>query len=42
MFWLKLPTEVVKAIILKINDDISIHPKKKLINNLKRVAAAFA
>jgi hypothetical protein len=35
-------TEVVKAIILKINDDIFIHPKKKLINNLKGVAAASA
>jgi|TARA_R110000868_G_scaffold286963_1_gene547368 hypothetical protein len=35
-------TDVLKAIVLKINDDVFVHPKTKLINSLKGVAAAFA
>lgn len=35
-------TDVLKAVVLKINDDVFIHPKTQLINNLKGVVAAFA
>ena len=35
-------TDVLKAVVLKINDDVFIHPKAQLINTLKGVAAAFA
>jgi hypothetical protein len=35
-------TDVLKAVVLKINDDVFVHPKTQLINILKGVAAAFA
>ena len=35
-------TDVLKAVVLKINDDVFVHPKTQLINSLKGVAAAFA
>jgi hypothetical protein len=35
-------TDVLKAVVLKINDDVFVHPKTQLINSLKSVAAAFA
>lgn len=35
-------TDVLKAVVLKINDDVFVHPKAKLIKSLKGVAAAFA
>jgi hypothetical protein len=35
-------TNVLKAVVLKINDDVFVHPKTQLINILKGVAAAFA
>lgn len=35
-------TDVLKAVVLKINDDVFVHPKAQLINSLKGVAAAFA
>lgn len=35
-------TDVLKAVVLKINDDVFVHPKTQLIKNLKGVAAAFA
>ena len=35
-------TDVLKAVVLKINDDVFVHPKPKLISSLKGVAAAFA
>ena len=34
-------TDVLKAVVLKINDDVFVHPKTQLINSLKGVAAAF-
>ncbi|MCF2949368.1 hypothetical protein L0668_14710 [Paraglaciecola aquimarina] len=39
---IKSTTDVLKAVVLKINDDVFIHPKTQIINNLKGVAAAFA
>ncbi|MBL4909527.1 MAG: hypothetical protein JKX78_05810 [Alteromonadaceae bacterium] len=35
-------TDVVKAVVLKINEDVLVHPKQRIINHLKGVAAAFA
>lgn len=35
-------TDVMKAVVLKINEDVLVHPKTKLINQLKGLAAAFA
>ena len=35
-------TDVVKAVVLKINEDVLVHPKQRVINHLKGVAAAFA
>lgn len=35
-------TDVVKAIVLKINDDVFVRPKQKVIKDLKGFAAAFS
>lgn len=35
-------TDVVKAVVLKINDDVFVHPNLTVIKNLRGVAAAFA
>ncbi len=35
-------TDVMKAVVLKINEDVLVHPKIQVIKELKNVAAAFA
>lgn len=35
-------TDVMKAGVLKINEDVLVHPKIQVIKELKNVAAAFA
>lgn len=39
---LQSTTDVMKAVVLKINDDVLVHPKPQVIDRLKNVAAAFA
>jgi hypothetical protein len=39
---LQSTTDVMKAVVLKINEDVLVHPKAQVINQLKSVAAAFA
>jgi hypothetical protein len=39
---LESTTDVLKALVLKINDDVLVNPKANVINKLKSVAAAFA
>jgi hypothetical protein len=38
---LESTTDVLKAVVLKINDDVLVNPNAKMLNKLKSVAAAF-